>query len=98
MADVSLGGKKEPVGEQPQKMIYIPIPAAIVMIIELADSKQIQKYSAPFVKTIKKSTTNKELSKILCQIFGVKTARKFKATKPKEFQAMTILFGDIWGL
>jgi hypothetical protein len=97
MADVSLGGKQEATPET-QKMIYLNIPTAIMMIIELGDSKNIKKYSDPMIDSIKKSTSNKELRKILCSIVGVKSAKKLKSLKPAEFQILTNLFGDIWGL
>ncbi len=101
MSDVSLGGapkQQVPTGQQKQKMIYLNIPTAISMIIELGDSKNIKKYSDPIVSNIKQSMTNKQLRKILCLMFGVKTARKFKKLKPQEFEIITNLFGDIWGL
>lgn len=102
MTDVSLGGGKTNAapskGEQKQKMIYLNIPTAVSMILDLGDSKNIKKYSDPIVANIKQSYSNKELRKVLCVMFGVKTARKFKALKPKEFEIVTGLFGDIWGL
>ena len=70
MTDVSLGGGKKNAGatpeQQKQKMIYLDIPTAITMIIELGDSKNIKKYSDPIIANIKKSMNNKELKKILC--------------------------------
>jgi hypothetical protein len=102
MTDVSLGGGKKNAGatpeQQKQKMIYLDIPTAITMIIELGDSKNIKKYSDPIIANIKKSMNNKELKKILCLMFGVKTAKKFQKLKPQEFEIMTGTFGDIWGL
>ena len=102
MTDVSLGGAKSKTaplkGEQKQKMIYLDIPTAITMILELGDSKNIKKYADPIVANIKQSFPSKELRKVLCLMFGVKTARKFKKLKPKEFEIVTNLFGDIWGL
>jgi len=101
MNDVSLGGapkQQAPTGQEKQKMIYLNIPTAISMIIELGDSKNIKKYSDPIVTNIKQSMTNKELRKILCLMFGVKTAKKFKKFKLQEFEIVTNLFGDIWGL
>jgi hypothetical protein len=99
MSDVSLGGK--PAGDvvqEKQKMIYLNIPTAISMIVELGDSKNIKKYSDPIIASIKQSLTNKEFSKILCGMFGVKTNKKFSKTKPNEFKMLTEIFGDIWGL
>jgi len=98
MAEVSLGGK--PKNEEPakEKMIYLNIPTAVLMIIELGDSKNIKKFADPIVKTIKDSMTNKELRKLLCQMFGVKTAKKFKKFKLQEFNVLTNIFGDVWGL
>jgi hypothetical protein len=102
MSDVSLGGAKKqkqvPENEIKQKMIYLNIPTAISLILELGDSKNIKKYSDPIVANIKQSLTNKEIKKILCTIFGVKTAKKFAKLKPKEFEIVTTLFGDVWGL
>ena len=103
MTDVSLGGGgKKNAGatpeQQKQKMIYLDIPTAILMIIELGDSKNIKKFSEPIIASIKQSMTNKEIRKILCLMFGVKTARKFKKLKPQEFEIITGIFGDIWGL
>lgn len=99
MADVSLGGggDKTPAPET-KKMIYLNIPTAVMMIIELGDSKNIKKYADPMLDSIKKSISNKELRKILCGIVGVKSARKLKDLKPREFDLLTQLFGDIWGL
>lgn len=97
MADVSLGGKPEATPET-QKMIYLNIPTAIMMIIELGDSQNIKKYSEPMIDSIKKSISNKELRKILCSLMGVKSARKLRDLKPNEFRVLTILFGDVWGL
>jgi hypothetical protein len=79
-------------------MIYLNIPSAIMMILDLGDSQNIKKYSDPIVANIKQSFTNKELRKVLCQMFGVKSARKFEKLKPLEFKIVTGLFGDIWGL
>ncbi len=99
MADVSLGGApKDAPAPEKQKLIYINIPTAVMMIIELGDSKNIKKYADPIIKTIKDSTPNRELKKILCLMFGVKTAKKFKRLKPQEFKIITNIFGDIWGL
>ncbi len=98
MADVSLGGKKETTIPEKQKMIYLNIPTAITLIIELGDSKNIKKYSDPIIASIKQSFSNRELRKVLCTMFGEKTARKFKVNKPEEFEILTKLFGDIWGL
>jgi len=102
MADVSLGGGKknttEADGQQKQKMIYLNIPTAIIMLIELGDSKNIKKFADPIVANIKQALTHKEIRKILCEMFGVKTARKFKLNKPTEFEGLTKMFGDIWGL
>jgi len=102
MSDVSLGGGKKNAGatpeQQKQKMIYLDIPTAITMILELGDSKNIKKFSDPIVANIKQAFTNRELRKVLCLMFGVKTARKFKKLKPQEFEIVTGLFGDIWGL
>jgi len=101
MSDVSLGGGKKNASapdQQKQKMIYLDIPTALLMIIELGDSKNIKKYSEPIIKNIKQAMTNKELRKILCLMFGVKTARKFKLNKPQEFDIITGIIGDIWGL
>lgn len=102
MSDVSLGGGKGNAApskeEQKQKMIYLNIPSAIMMILDLGDSKNIKKYSEPIISNIKQSFTNKEIRKILCTMFGIKTAKKFKVQKPVEFEIVTGLFGDIWGL
>ena len=97
MADVSLGGKPVVPEQAKQKMIYLNIPTAISMIIELGDSKNIKKYSDPIIAEIKKSMSNKELRKLLCLLFGVKTAKKFKRLKPQEFQIVTNIFGNVWG-
>ena len=98
--DVSLGGKKSSgdLTQSKQKMIYLNVPTAISMIIELGDSKNIKKYADPIIASMKQSLTNKELSKVLCTMFGVKTNKKFSKTKPNEFKMMTDIFGDIWGL
>lgn len=97
--NVSLGGKpKGDVVPEKQKMIYLNVPTAISMIVELGDSKNIKKYADPIIASMKQSLTNKELSKILCGLFGVKTNKKFSKTKPVEFKMMTDIFGDIWGL
>jgi hypothetical protein len=102
MTEVSLGGGNKKASatpeQQKQKMIYLDIPTAIVMIIELGDSKNIKKFSDPIIANIKQSLTNKEIRKILCTMFGVKTARKFKKLKPQEFEIVTAIFGDVWGL
>jgi hypothetical protein len=102
MGNVSLGGGKQnaavPAGQQKEKMIYLNIPTAILMIIELGDSKNIKKYADPIISNIKQALTNREIRKILCTMFSVKSARKFKANKPQEFEILTMLFGDIWGL
>jgi hypothetical protein len=99
MSDVSLGGsKKTEAAPETKKMIYLNIPTAIMMIIELADSQNIKKYSVPMIKSIKESVSNKELRKILCGIMGVKSARKLRDLKPAEFNVLTQLFGDVWGL
>lgn len=98
MADVSLGGSKTNAVPEKQKLIYIGIPSAILMIIELGDSKNIKKYADAIIGSIKQSISNKELRKILCEMFGVKSARKLKETKPKEFEILTNLFGNIWGI
>ena len=102
MTDVSLGGGKKNAGatpeQQKQKMIYLDIPTAITMILELGDSKNIKKYADPIVANIKQAFPNKQLRKVLCKMFGVKTARKFKKFKPEQFDIVTNLFGDIWGL
>jgi len=102
MSDVSLGGSKPKTmkadEQTKQKMIYLNIPTALMMIIELGDSKNIKKYADPIIQSIKQSSNNKELRKLVCQMFGVPTAKKFKKFKPKEFEIMTTLIGDIWGL
>ncbi len=102
MTDVSLGGGKKNTGatpeQQKQKMIYLDIPTAITMILELGDSKNIKKYADPIVSNIKQAFPSKQLRKVLCTMFGVKSARKFKKLKPQEFEIVTNLFGDIWGL
>jgi len=101
MNDVSLGGGPKQgtkTETTKQKMIYLDIPTAITMIIELGDSKNIKKYADPIITSMKQSLTNKELRKILCTMFGVPTAKKFKVLKPQEFEILTIMFGDIWGL
>lgn len=100
MTDVSLGGSKKSnvTAPETQKMIYLNIPTAIMMIIELGDSQNIKKYSEPIIASIKQSISNKELRKILCAIMGIKTAKKLKDLKPKEFEVLTLLFGDVWGL
>lgn len=99
MSDVNLGGGNKKSGEpQKQKLLYIGIPTAIQMIIELSDSKSIKKYSDPIVADLKKSFSNKELRKMICPLFGVKTSKKFKSTRPVQFERMTEIFGDIWGL
>jgi len=97
MANVSLGGAPKPAGTETQKMIYLNIPSAIMMIIDLADSQNISKYSVPIIQNIKQSLSNKEIKKILCAMFGVKTAKKFRDQKPVEFKVITDIFGDIWG-
>ena len=103
MTDVSLGGGKTntappEAGQQKEKMIYLNIPTAILMIIELGDSKNIKKFADPIIRNIKQSLTNREIRKILCAMFSVKTARKFKLNKPQEFEILTQMFGDVWGL
>lgn len=98
MTDVSLGGAPKVATPETQKMIYLNIPSAIMMIIDLADSQNIAKYSVPIIQNIKQSISNKELRKILCGMFGIKSSRKFRDQKPNEFKVMTDIFGDIWGL
>lgn len=98
MSDVSLGGAKKEVTTESQKMIYLNIPSAIMLIIDLADSQNIKKYSEPIIQNIKQALSNKELRKILCEMFGMKTAKKFRDKKPVEFKFVTDMFGDIWGL
>ena len=101
MSNVSLGGQKNvnvSKEQTKQKMIYLNIPTAIIMVLELGDSKNIKKYADPIISSIKQSLSNKELRKIICPIFGVKTARKFRKMKSQEFELVTKIFGDIWGL
>ncbi len=98
MSDISLGGGSKEKVPETKKMIYLNIPTAILMILELGDSKNIKKYADPIIDSIKKSLTNKELSRVICGMFGVKSARKFKKLKPNEFTVMSNIFGNIWGL
>ena len=98
MADVSLGGGSKEESLEKQKLIYLNIPTAILMLIDLKDSKNIKKYSDPIVASIKQSLTNKEIRKIVCSMVGIKTIKKFKFLKPAEFVIFNNMFGDIWGL
>ena len=58
----------------------------------------LKKFADPIIGNIKQSLTNREIRKILCAMFSVKTARKFKLNKPQEFEILTQMFGDVWGL
>jgi len=104
MANVDLGqdmNKGLPKTEEDlkkQKMIYMNIPTVTMLLLDIKDYANCRRYVKALVQSIRNSMSKRELRKELFKTFGVKTLKKMKALKPKEFELLKQVYGDdIWG-
>jgi len=101
MSNVDLGGSgggnKGPAKE---RMIYMNLATTIVIMSLLKDNSEMGNNIVDALKNnITSSFTNKDIRKASCAAYGVKTSRKMKKERRKEFDIISSIFGEkIWGL
>lgn len=97
MTDVDLGGTIKAPPQQKSKVIYMNIPTTIMLMIDIMNCPNCQKYIDALSKSIMSSLTKKELRKEIFNMFGVRTVKKMQRIRKREMVLISSIFGeDIW--
>ena len=97
MVDIELGGSKGVEQPKKQKVVYITIPATIMLLLDIKNYPNCKRYVDSLSQNILNSLTKEEIKKEIFNLFNVKNERQLEKRYAIIKTELTHIFGDIWG-
>lgn len=73
--------------------LYMNIPTTINLMIKIHNTPDCSKYIESFTTSIKAALSLKEIRKVILNLYGFKTVKKFIIAMPKESEILIAIFG-----
>jgi hypothetical protein len=73
--------------------LYMNIPTTINLMIKIHNTPDCSKYIESFTISIKAALSLKEIRKVILNLYGFKTVKKFIIAMPKESEILIAIFG-----